>query len=215
MINLHFIWILILFHGMSTNLGRICCLPNGSRYAPSVFFIFITFGSYVQCVRWFIGSVALLHSYSICLIQVFKFGSKDGKPANKLIEEHSYIIHPVTGNAKYSKLRLNEYANSGKPLHKAAVDLDEVTLCLSQVHFVLCLQAVFIFFNIFYQLWNFSFSCSMDTEMFWRWRIILLPLTNALNLLIIVHMCLWNLILDLGGNMLIELSPTRWRRQGT
>ncbi|KAL6985853.1 hypothetical protein U1Q18_019226 [Sarracenia purpurea var. burkii] len=64
--------------------------------------------------------------------QVFKFGTKDGKPADSLIRRHTYILQPVTGNAKYSKLRLHESANSNQPRQKAAVNLDDVTLCLSK-----------------------------------------------------------------------------------
>ncbi|KAA8522113.1 hypothetical protein F0562_012573 [Nyssa sinensis] len=64
--------------------------------------------------------------------QVFKFGTKDGKPADSVTEKHTYILQPVTGNAKYSKLRANESASSGQPLQKAAVNLDDVTLCLSK-----------------------------------------------------------------------------------
>ena len=40
----------------------------------------------------------------------------------------------MTGNAKYAKLRVNEFADSGQPLQKAAVNLDDVTLCLPKVH---------------------------------------------------------------------------------
>ncbi|BFG31191.1 hypothetical protein CerSpe_174650 [Prunus speciosa] len=63
-------------------------------------------------------------------VQVFRFGTKYGKPADGLIKKHTYILEPVSGNAKYSKLRPNEFADSGQPLHKAAVNLDDVTLCL-------------------------------------------------------------------------------------
>lgn len=65
--------------------------------------------------------------------QVFRFGTKDGKPADHLVKSHTYILQPVTGNAKYSKLRPNVSADSGQPLQKAAVNLDDVTLCLSKV----------------------------------------------------------------------------------
>lgn len=68
-------------------------------------------------------------------LQVFRFGTKYGKPADGLIKKHTYILEPVSGNAKYSKQRPNEFADSGQPLHKAAVNLDDVTLCLPKVHF--------------------------------------------------------------------------------
>ncbi|GMN73596.1 hypothetical protein TIFTF001_054327, partial [Ficus carica] len=63
-------------------------------------------------------------------VQVFRNGTKDGKPANILVKKHTYILEPVTGNAKYAKLQVNEFAESGQPLQKAAVNLDDVTLCL-------------------------------------------------------------------------------------
>lgn len=65
--------------------------------------------------------------------QVFRFGTKYGRPADCPIKEHTYILQPVTGNAKYLKLRQNESSDSGEPLQKAAVNLDDVTLCLSKV----------------------------------------------------------------------------------
>lgn len=65
--------------------------------------------------------------------QVFRFGTKDGKPADGYIEKHTYVLEPVSGDAKYSKLRPNENSESGQPLQKADVNLDDVTLCLSKV----------------------------------------------------------------------------------
>lgn len=65
-------------------------------------------------------------------VQVFKFGTKDGKPADGLIKNHTYVLQPVTGNAKYSKQRSNDSANSNQPLQNAVVNLDDVTLCLSK-----------------------------------------------------------------------------------
>ncbi|EEF45057.1 vacuolar protein sorting-associated protein, putative [Ricinus communis] len=65
-------------------------------------------------------------------VQVFRFGTNNGKPANRIMKKHSYILQPVTGNAKYSKLRSNDSDNGGQPLQKAAVNLDDVTLCLSK-----------------------------------------------------------------------------------
>ncbi|KAF7828516.1 Vacuolar protein sorting-associated protein 13C [Senna tora] len=62
--------------------------------------------------------------------KVFKFGTKDGKAADYILREHSYILQPVTGQAKYSKLRLKEVAETNQPLHTAVVNLDDVTICL-------------------------------------------------------------------------------------
>ncbi|GKC59759.1 pleckstrin domain superfamily protein [Tanacetum coccineum] len=63
--------------------------------------------------------------------QVFSFGTKDGKPANALVQKHTYVLQPVTGNAKYSKQRSNS-SNRDQPLQKAAVSLDDVTISLSK-----------------------------------------------------------------------------------
>lgn len=64
--------------------------------------------------------------------QIFKFGTKDGKPSPAILQEHSYILQPVTGNAKYSKQPPNVSVNSDQPLQRAVVNLDDVTLCLSK-----------------------------------------------------------------------------------
>lgn len=63
--------------------------------------------------------------------QVFKFGTKNGKPS-AVLKNHSYILQPVSGNAKYSKLRPSDSFDEGQPLQKAIVNLDDVTLCLSK-----------------------------------------------------------------------------------
>ncbi|RDY00757.1 Copia protein, partial [Mucuna pruriens] len=63
---------------------------------------------------------------------IFKFGTKDGKPADNLLRKHSYVLQPVTGNAKYSKLLPTEVADSKQPLQKAVVNLDDVTISLSK-----------------------------------------------------------------------------------
>ncbi|XWS38677.1 hypothetical protein CRYUN_Cryun19dG0151500 [Craigia yunnanensis] len=65
-------------------------------------------------------------------VQVFRFGTKDGRPADYPIGEHTYIVQPVTGNAKYLKLRQNESSDRSEPLQKGVVSLDDVTLCLSK-----------------------------------------------------------------------------------
>ncbi|KNA21084.1 hypothetical protein SOVF_046540 [Spinacia oleracea] len=64
--------------------------------------------------------------------QVFKFGTKDGKVAGSLVHKHSYILEPVSGNAKYLKLRSYDSSVTSQPLQKAAVNLDVVTICLSK-----------------------------------------------------------------------------------
>ncbi|XP_047340404.1 uncharacterized protein LOC124943990 [Impatiens glandulifera] len=64
--------------------------------------------------------------------QVLKFGTKSGKPADSPITNHTYLLQPVTGNANYTKLRKNTSTNDGQPLQRAAVNLDDVTFCLSK-----------------------------------------------------------------------------------
>ncbi|RWR80582.1 Pleckstrin domain-containing protein [Cinnamomum micranthum f. kanehirae] len=64
--------------------------------------------------------------------EVFEVESKSGEPAKTLPKEHCYILQPVTGNAKYAKMRPDESRSMGQPLQKAAVNLDDVTLCLSK-----------------------------------------------------------------------------------
>lgn len=95
---------------------------------------------------------SLLFSLSNFLIanQIFKFGTKDGKPADRLLQKHSYVLEPVTGKGNYSKLLLNEVADSKQPLQKAVVNLDDVTISLSKVHFIFlflvfgCLKLLFV-----------------------------------------------------------------------
>ncbi|ERN06579.1 hypothetical protein AMTR_s00058p00142360 [Amborella trichopoda] len=52
---------------------------------------------------------------------------------NVLAKGHSYILQPVSGNAKYTKLRLDESPSLDQPLQRATVKLDDVTLCSSKV----------------------------------------------------------------------------------
>ncbi|XP_024994007.1 uncharacterized protein LOC112527539 isoform X2 [Cynara cardunculus var. scolymus] len=63
--------------------------------------------------------------------QIFSFGTKDGKPASVLAQTHTYILQPVTGSANYSKQRTSS-PDRDQPLQKAAVSLDDVTICLSK-----------------------------------------------------------------------------------
>ncbi|XP_015084887.1 uncharacterized protein LOC107028368 [Solanum pennellii] len=64
-------------------------------------------------------------------VKIFRYGTANGKPADH-IKEHSYILQPVTGNAKFSKQRPNPSRDNSDPLQKAVVALDDVTLCLSK-----------------------------------------------------------------------------------
>ncbi|KAK4746515.1 hypothetical protein SAY87_012827 [Trapa incisa] len=65
-------------------------------------------------------------------IQVFRFGTQNGKPSDRLVKKHRYILQPVTGNAKYVKLQPNKDTERDEPLQKAFVHLDDVTLCISK-----------------------------------------------------------------------------------
>ncbi|XP_042024109.1 uncharacterized protein LOC121771392 [Salvia splendens] len=64
--------------------------------------------------------------------QIFKFGTKDGKPAASDQEKHSYVLQPVSGSAKYSKDRSDASTKKDQALQNADVKLDDVTLCLSK-----------------------------------------------------------------------------------
>lgn len=74
-------------------------------------------------------------------MKVFRFGTYKGKPSDRVIKKHSYILQPVSGNSKYVKSRVNEKVGDNQPLQKAVVNLDDVTLCLSKV----CVLCTFLF----------------------------------------------------------------------
>ncbi|CAA6669754.1 unnamed protein product [Spirodela intermedia] len=52
--------------------------------------------------------------------------------SEKVAENHCYVLQPVTGNARYTKLRTEKSRNMGQPLQKAIINLEDVTLCLSE-----------------------------------------------------------------------------------
>ncbi|KAG0474781.1 hypothetical protein HPP92_014467 [Vanilla planifolia] len=64
--------------------------------------------------------------------QIFELGVNCDQSTNVPLKEHVYILQPVTGNAKYTKLRLDESRSTGQALQQAFVNLDDVTLCLSK-----------------------------------------------------------------------------------
>ncbi|KAH9720888.1 PH domain-containing protein [Citrus sinensis] len=106
-------------------------------------------------------------------VQVFRFGTKDGKPADHLVKSHSYILQPVTGNAKYTKLRPNDSVDSAQPLQKAAVNLDDVTLCLSKNGYrdILKLADNFAAFNqrLKYAHYRPPVSVKSDPRSWWKY----------------------------------------------
>jgi len=81
------------------------------------------------------SAILNFHNYNSFDCQAFKFGRKDGKVATSLVQPHSYILEPISGKARYIKLRPEESRASSQPLQKAEVRLDDVTLCLSKVYF--------------------------------------------------------------------------------
>jgi vacuolar protein sorting-associated protein 13A/C len=81
------------------------------------------------------------------LVQIFEFGEKNDSIREEASFKHSYVLHPVTGSATYTKLRLLEARRTNQALQKAAVDLDDVTLSLSKVIFMLR-QAYYCKFTI-------------------------------------------------------------------
>lgn len=99
---------------------------NGSIY--HIFFLFFFLSLYISFFVAFDTTKA-----TFIELQVFRFGTKDGKPADNLVQSHTYILQPVTGKAKYLKLQSKKSANDGQPLQKAVVNLDDVTLCISRV----------------------------------------------------------------------------------
>ncbi|CAD6212089.1 unnamed protein product [Miscanthus lutarioriparius] len=62
--------------------------------------------------------------------QVFEFQEQDG--SRSASKKHAYILQPVSGKAKYTKIQLTEAKKTGQALQNAAVDLDDVTLSLSK-----------------------------------------------------------------------------------
>ncbi|KAE8731960.1 Pleckstrin (PH) domain-containing protein isoform 2 [Hibiscus syriacus] len=106
-------------------------------------------------------------------VQVFKFGTKDGRPADHPIEEHNYILQPVTGDAKYLKLRQNESSNSDQPLQKAVVSLDNVTLCLTKDGYrdILKVADNFTAFNqrLKYAHYHPRFSLKSNPRSWWKY----------------------------------------------
>lgn len=106
-------------------------------------------------------------------VQVFRYGTKDGKLTDRLVKKHTYILEPVTGNAKYAKLRVNEFADSGQPLQKAAVNLDDVTLCLHKDGYrdILKLADNFAAFNqrLKYAHFRPHVSVKSDPRAWWKY----------------------------------------------
>ncbi|KAK6935059.1 Pleckstrin homology domain [Dillenia turbinata] len=107
-------------------------------------------------------------------VQIFKFGTENGKPAEGILRQHSYVLQPVSGSAKYSKkLRSKESSNSSQPLQKAVVNLDDVTLCLPKDGYrdILKLADNFTAFNQRLKNAHFrpSVSVRSDPRSWWKY----------------------------------------------
>ncbi|KAL5230936.1 hypothetical protein ABZP36_029712 [Zizania latifolia] len=61
--------------------------------------------------------------------QVFEFRKQDSSTPSKT---HAYILRPISGKAKYTKVQLDEAKKTGQALQNVAIDLDDVTLSLSK-----------------------------------------------------------------------------------
>ncbi|KAL9231233.1 hypothetical protein vseg_006486 [Gypsophila vaccaria] len=105
--------------------------------------------------------------------KVFKFGTKDGKVAEGLVCNHSYILEPISGNAKYLKLRSDESQVSNQPLQKAVVNLDDVTISLSKNGYrdMLKLADNFAAFNqrLKYAHYRPRVSVKSDPQAWWKY----------------------------------------------
>ncbi|KAL6543920.1 hypothetical protein OROGR_010417 [Orobanche gracilis] len=105
--------------------------------------------------------------------QIFKFGTKGGKPAVDYLEKHSYVLEPVSGNAKYSKDRSDASTRKSQSSQNAAVNLDDVTLCLSKTGYcnLLKLADNFTAFNqrLKYAHYRPRFTVKNDPRSWWKY----------------------------------------------
>ncbi|URE38071.1 vacuolar protein [Musa troglodytarum] len=89
------------------------------------------------------------------------------------MKEHNYMLEPVTGNAKYTKLRLDESRSTGQALQKAVVNLDSVTLSLSKDGYrdILKMAENFAAFNqrLRYAHYRPSVSVKSDPLSWWKY----------------------------------------------
>ncbi|ERN15489.1 uncharacterized protein LOC18443778 [Amborella trichopoda] len=92
---------------------------------------------------------------------------------NVLAKGHSYILQPVSGNAKYTKLRLDESRSLDQPLQRATVKLDDVTLCLSKDEYrdILKLAENFATFNqrLTYSHYRPNVGVRSNPRLWWKY----------------------------------------------
>ncbi|KAK8950501.1 hypothetical protein KSP40_PGU008211 [Platanthera guangdongensis] len=105
--------------------------------------------------------------------QIFELGVINDQSFNYFPKEHGYILQPVTGKAKYTKLRIDECRNTGQALHQAVINLDDVTLCLSKDGYrdILKLGDNFAAFNqrLKYAHYRPQVSVKSDPKAWWRY----------------------------------------------
>uniref|UniRef100_A0A0E0MAV7 PH domain-containing protein n=1 Tax=Oryza punctata TaxID=4537 RepID=A0A0E0MAV7_ORYPU len=103
--------------------------------------------------------------------QIFEFRKQDSSsPPSKT---HTYILRPISGKAKYTKIQLDEAKKTGQALQNAAVDLDDVTLSLSKDGYrdVLKMADNFSSFNqrLKYAHYRPSLPVKSDPRSWWKY----------------------------------------------
>uniref|UniRef100_A0A0E0BDW2 PH domain-containing protein n=1 Tax=Oryza glumipatula TaxID=40148 RepID=A0A0E0BDW2_9ORYZ len=103
--------------------------------------------------------------------QIFEFRKQDS--SNPPSKTHTYILRPISGKAKYTKIQLDEAKKTGQALQNAAVDLDDVTLSLSKDGYrdVLKMADNFSSFNqrLKYAHYRPSLSVKSDPRSWWKY----------------------------------------------
>uniref|UniRef100_A0A0E0R2L4 PH domain-containing protein n=1 Tax=Oryza rufipogon TaxID=4529 RepID=A0A0E0R2L4_ORYRU len=103
--------------------------------------------------------------------QIFEFRKQDS--SNPPSKTHTYILRPISGKAKYTKIQLDEAKKTGQALQNAAVDLDDVTLSLSKDGYrdVLKMADNFSSFNqrLKYAHYRPSLPVKSDPRSWWKY----------------------------------------------
>uniref|UniRef100_J3N503 PH domain-containing protein n=1 Tax=Oryza brachyantha TaxID=4533 RepID=J3N503_ORYBR len=103
--------------------------------------------------------------------QIFEFRKQDSSsPPSKT---HTYILRPISGKAKYTKVQLDAAKKTGQALQNAVVDLDDVTLSLSKDGYrdVLKMADNFSSFNqrLKYAHYRPSLPVKSDPRSWWKY----------------------------------------------
>uniref|UniRef100_A0A0D9XMK5 PH domain-containing protein n=1 Tax=Leersia perrieri TaxID=77586 RepID=A0A0D9XMK5_9ORYZ len=103
--------------------------------------------------------------------QIFELRKQDS--TNLPSKPHTYILRPISGKAKYTKIQLEEAKKTGQALQNAAVDLDDVTLSLSKDGYrdVLKMADNFSSFNqrLKYAHYRPSLPVKSDPRSWWKY----------------------------------------------